>query len=497
MATSCGVQSFLLLLAFVISLFFLRLILGKNSRRRKNLPPGPFAWPIVGNIPQLKFSGHTYEVFVKKVHEKYGPIFTIWMGSTPRIIIAGRELAHKALIQNGAVFADRPVLSGTRKIFSSNQHSINMATYGPLWRSLRRNLVSETLSSSAITAFEVAREWSIERLLGNLRNQAAQNGGAVKVEENLYSAIFCILVYMCFGSKPDEATLKNLQDLMWEVTRSGSVGPKFLIPSIFERRRRVRAAEIRRRQRDTLLPLIHGRRGAAGGAYVDSLLALTLDNGRSLEDDDLVTLCAEFLNAGTDTTSTCLQWLMANLVIRQDVQARLYDEIVGVVGKEKPAQPADVQQMPYLGAVVKESLRRHPPGHFVMPHAVSEPCRLGGYDIPAEAWVNFFITAMASDPGAWPNPLEFRPERFADDGAEVDLTGTKEIKMIPFGAGRRICPGIDLALLHMHLIVARLVQEFEWQCKPGETVDLSEVQELTKVLKYPQPAIIKERVCHE
>jgi len=93
--------------------------------------------------------------------------------------------------------------------------------------------------------------------------------------------------------------------------------------------------------------------------------------------------------------------------------------------------------------------------------------------------------------------MEFRPERFADEGAEVDLTGTKELKMMPFSAGRRICPGIELGLLHMHLIVARLVQEFKWECKAGETVDLSEVQELTKVLKHPLPAIIKERARDE
>jgi len=188
---------------------------------------------------------------------------------------------------------------------------------------------------------------------------------------------------------------------------------------------------------------------------------------------------------------------MANLVIRQDVQARLYDEIIGVVGKGRPVESEDVQHMPFLHAVVKELLRCHPPGHFVMPHAVSQPCQLDGYDIPTEAWVNFFITAIATDPGAWQKPMEFRPERFADEGAEVDLTGTKELKMMPFSAGRRICPGIELGLLHMHLIVARLVQEFKWECKAGETVDLSEVQELTKVLKHPLPAIIKERARDE
>lgn len=150
--------------------------------------------------------------------------------------------------------------------------------------------------------------------------------------------------------------------------------------------------------------------------------------------------------------------------------------------------------MPYLQAVVMESLRRHPPGHFVFPHAVTRPCKLAGYEVPTDATVNFYVAGMGMDPGMWQNPWEFRPERFADEGVEVDLMESKEIKMMPFGAGRRICPGIGIAMLHLNLIVARLVQEFAWECKPGETVDLSETLELTTVMKYPLQAVIKERV---
>ena len=142
---------------------------------------------------------------------------------------------------------------------------------------------------------------------------------------------------------------------------------------------------------------------------------------------------------------------------------------------------------------MKETLRCHPPRHFVVPHDVTQPCELAGYEVPADAFINFRVVGMAMDPAVWPNPSEFRPERFADEGVEVDFTGTKEIKMMPFGAGRRVCPGIGLAMFHLNFIVARLVQEFSWECKPGETVDLSETLELTMVMKYPLQAVIKER----
>jgi len=498
MAILFGLNSFLhALLVLVISLLFLQLVRWKIWRYR-NLPPGPPAWPIVGNLLQIGFSSVAFQSSVKKFHERYGPIFTMWLGSRPMLVIATRELAHEALIQKGSVFADRPPVSGTRKIFTSNQHSINSATYGPLWRSLRRNLVSEALSPSALKAFREVRECGIGHLVENLRNEAARNGGAVTVVAQFRTAVFCIVLWMCFGSKQDEETMISVQGLMREVLlTSGGPDEALSIPGFFYRRPRARIAEIRRRQREALLALINQRRDApptAGGAYIDTLFNLTVDGGRSLHDDELVTLCSEFIIAGTDTTTTSLQWLMANLVICQDVQARLYDEIVSVTGRRKPAEENDLQRMPYLEAVVKETLRRHPPVHFFVRHAVPGPCDLAGYKVPADASVNFYVAGIGMDPGVWQNPSEFRPERFADEGVEVDLMGTKEIKMMPFGAGRRVCPGLGMAMLHLNLIVARLVQEFAWDCKPGETVDLSETVDLfSTVMKYPLQAVIKER----
>jgi hypothetical protein len=496
MAIPSGLNSFLqAILVLVISVFFLRLVLWR--RRCRNLPPGPPAWPIVGNLLQIGFSSGAFQSSVKKFHERYGPIFTVWLGSRPMLMIATRELAHEALIQKGSIFADRPLARGMRKLFTSNQHSINSAAYGPLWRSLRRNLVSEALSPSAMKAFGEVREWGIGHLVENLRNEAARNGGVVSVVEQIRTAVFCILLWMCFGSKPNEETVISVHGVMREVILTGGgLDESSAVLGFFYRRRRARMVEIRRRQREALLTLINRRRDAppsAGGAYIDTLFNLTVDGNRSLHDDELVTLCSEFISAGTDTTSTSLQWLMANLVIRQDTQARLYEEIVGVTGRAKPVEEDDLQRMPYLEAVVKETLRRHPPGHFLLPHAVTLPCELAGYKVPADASVNFYVAGIGMDPGVWQNPSEFKPERFADEGVEVDLTGTKEIKMMPFGAGRRVCAGLGLAMLHLNLIVARLVQEFAWDCKPGETVDLSETQESSMVMKYPLQAVIKER----
>jgi cytochrome P450 len=146
----------------------------------------------------------------------------------------------------------------------------------------------------------------------------------------------------------------------------------------------------------------------------------------------MINLCSEFLNAGTDTTSTGLQWIMAELVKNPAIQENLYNEIRATTGDEQvDVSEEDVHKMPYLKAVVLEGLRKHPPGHFVLPHKAAEDMEIGRYLIPKGAMVNFTIAEMGRDEREWEKPLEFSPERFLPGGAGegVDVTGNREIKM--------------------------------------------------------------------
>ena len=142
-----------------------------------------------------------------------------------------------------------------------------------------------------------------------------------------------------------------------------------------------------------------------------------------------------------------------------------------------------MNKIPYLKAVVLEGLRRHPPAHFVLPHAVTEDVVLDGYLVPKNAILNFMVAEMGWDSRVWEDPMEFKPERFlsGDDGV-FDINGSREIKMMPFGAGRRICPASGLAILHLEYFVANLVWNFEWKVVDGDEVDLSEKHEFTMVM---------------
>ncbi|KAM3730451.1 hypothetical protein ACB098_12G089000 [Castanea mollissima] len=502
----------------------LNLITTNNKVSENNkLPPGPYTFPIISNFLWLRKPFSELEHIIRKLHAKYGPIITIYIGFRPAIFVANRSFAHKALVQNGAVFADRPTPLPTNAVVSSNQHNISSAYYGPTWRLFRRNLSSEILHPSRVKSYSHARKWVMEILLNRLDSQS-KSGKHIVVKEDFQYSMFCLLVLMCFGDKLGETQIKKIEEVQRRLLLSFA---RFRIlnfwPSIGRivfRKRWEELFQLRTDQEAVLRPLVEARRRKVKQerqskakedknndgddefvvSYVDKLLDLELpEEKRKLSEDEMVCLCAEFLNGGTDTTSTALEWIMANLVKYPQIQERLFVEIKGVIGDgEKEVKEEDLNKMPYLKAVVLEGLRRHPPAHFVLPHAVTEDVVLDGYLIPKNATLNFMVAEMGWDSRVWEDPMEFKPERFlnGDDGGgeAFDITGSREIKMMPFGAGRRICPASGLAILHLEYFVANLVLNFEWNAVDGDEVDLSEKSEFTVVMKNPLKAHLSPRL---
>ncbi|KAL9423153.1 hypothetical protein AB3S75_035280 [Citrus x aurantiifolia] len=512
-----------LLKAFIINLLFT----SKNNK----LPPGPFTFPVIGTLPWLVKSPLEVEQILRKLHAKFGPIVTIPSGHCPAIFIADRALAHKALVQNGAVFADRPPALPVLKTITKDQRNISTGFYGPTWRLFRRNLTSEILHPSRAGTYKRARKWVLAVLLDRLKSESTRGGGddhpiPVSVNDHLQYAMFCLLVLMCFGDKLDHDQIKLIENVQ---RRRLQAFARFrlldfcpTLTKIFLRKKWEELFRSLKDQENTLFPLIRARKKAREEwlskkanhqqhadeeeyvlSYVDTLFDLRLPDheNRKLNEEEIYTLCSEFLTAGTDTTSAALQWIMANMVKYPRVQEKLYMEIKGVVGngeEEDEVKEEKLQNIPYLKAVVLEGLRRHPPGHFLLPHAVTEDFTLDGYLIPKNATINFMVAEMGLDPKVWEDPMAFQPERFlsAENGRveDFDITGSKEIKMMPFGAGRRICPGLGFSMLHLEYFVANLVWCFEWKAVDGDEIDFSEKQELSTMMKNPLRARISPRI---
>lgn len=368
-------------------------------------------------------------------------------------------------------------------------------------------MVQNMLSSTRLKEFRSVRENAMDTLIERIKAEAKANDGVVSVLKTARFAVFCILLAMCFGIEMDEETVEKMDQMMKAVliVLDPRIDDYLPILSPFFSKQRKKALEVRKEQIDYIVPFIERRRRALQNpgsdpqattfSYLDTLFDLKVDGRKSAPSHaELVSLCSEFLNGGTDTTATAIEWGIAQLIDNPEVQEKLYREVKASVGDRK-VDEKDVDKMPYLQAVVKELLRKHPPTYFSLTHAVTEPTTLAGYDIPTGVNVELYLPAISEDPKLWSDPEKFNPDRFVSGGEEADITGVTGIKMMPFGVGRRICPGLGMATVHVHLMLARMVQEFEWSAYPaGEKLDFAGKLEFTVVMKNKLRAKIKPRV---
>ncbi|GAB2214194.1 hypothetical protein Droror1_Dr00018534 [Drosera rotundifolia] len=486
-----------LLIAVITIAFSIKLV---NKSTKAKLPPCPQAIPIIGRFLWLTKPVHRFESILCSLNL---PIITVFLGPQTAIFIKSCTLAHRALIENGTVFADRPKWLYSRQFIDSYQLTISSERYGVTWRILRRNF-GETIHPSRIKSFTHVRRRVLGALLIRLESDAQV--GAVQVMDHFHFAVFSLLARMCFYDDLEDDHINEIKTVhrslllsfkKYEILHLWRALTRILLRSWWKE-----YVKKRRDQVEVILPFIRARKQLKMAAklnhvtsYVDTLSELIMQvdgNTRKLTEHEIVSLCSEFINAGTDTTATALQWIMANIVKYPNVQDKLYQEIRDVVGVEaKEVHEEDLPKLSYLRATVLEALRRHPPGQFLLPHGVTEQTKLGGHLVPKNATVNVMVAPIGRDPEVWENPMEFMPERFL--GEAFDITGSKEVKMIPFGVGRRICPAYGLAMLHMEYFVANLVWKFEWKVAERDEVDLTEKTEYTVVMKRPLRAEISRR----
>ncbi|CAL4906461.1 unnamed protein product [Urochloa decumbens] len=447
------------------------------------LPPGPTLLSPLGPLLLLAWTSFNIEPITLAAKYWYGSVFTLYLlPSSPVILVADRAVTHRVLVQSGAAFADRPPTNLPTAVFNGDRRTITTAAYGPLWRALRRNLTGGALHPSSLRRYAAVRADACkqQRWWGSGRPRASAPRRLPRVLQDVLRRHRRRRRGVHHRAAEGVPVVGGRVPGAWRVP-AGDQAP---VPAPVEAHDVAPAAAGEAlRPSDTSTP----------DCYVDT------DGGRNLTESEMVSLCSEFLSGGPDSTVTAMQWTMANLVVQREVvQAKLRAEINGIVaGEGGHVGEAHLPEMPYLKVVVLEGLRRHPPGRFMLPHAAAAAeVTIGGFSVPRHAAVNFTLGGMAMDAAVWRDPERFRPERFlpGGEGDGVDLTGRKEIKMMPFGAGRRICPGIEASLLHLEYFVASMVAAFEWREVPGEAVGLAEKLELTMVMRRQLRAIVVP--CH-
>ncbi len=200
------------------------------------------------------------------------------------------------------------------------------------------------------------------------------------------------------------------------------------------------------------------------------------------------------ITAGMDTTAITVEWAMAELIRNPRVQHKAQEELDRVIGLERVMTEADFSNLPYLQSVAKESLRLHPPTPLMLPHRANANVKVGGYDIPKGSNVHVNVWAVARDPAIWKNPLEYRPERFLEE--DVDMKG-HDFRLLPFGAGRRVCPGAQLGINLVTSMLGHLLHHFVWTPSEGikaEEIDLSENPGLVTYMRTPLQAVATTRL---
>ncbi|KAL6653104.1 hypothetical protein ACP70R_012029 [Stipagrostis hirtigluma subsp. patula] len=426
----------------------------------------------------------------------------------PRSIkVRDPAIARHMLIAQADAFSNRPptpfpvpLITGRRR--RRHSHGITTVPYGPHWRTLRRNLTASMLQPWRLGLLAPLQHEAVEALVGSLRSRDA--GDVVVIRDSLYTAVFALLTRLCFGDGVEPSHVLAMQRMMQEFRVAIGEARVFAggssLAKLVHWKRWRRFLAFRGKQALLFLPLVRARprRCDSGGGvrpYVDSLIDLQVPDGdaggkkRALTEDEMVSLIVEFLGA-TESIVACVEWPLAHLITRPDVQSKLRHELAGDDGGD--VSDERLGKMPYLHAVILECLRLHPPFPLILRDVRTEDVAVGAAPPPPGGIkVYFMLKDIASK--TWTDPDEFSPERFlaGGEGEGVGpLPGQKEIRMMPFGVGQRSCPGAGLGLMYVKCFLAALVREFEWVPPVGVRhggggVDMTELFGFIVVMKTP------------
>ncbi|XP_058083577.1 probable (S)-N-methylcoclaurine 3'-hydroxylase isozyme 2 [Magnolia sinica] len=456
-------------MAFLVILLFLPLIyLFLRKPSPKNLPPGPFAWPIIGTLlPKLKKQPH---IELSKLANTYGPLMLLKFGVEPVVVASSHTAAMEVLKDQDRVLSGRFAPHSTR-IKGYIEHSMVWADCTDYWKMIRKICRTELFSTKMLDAQASAREAKVVELIEFLRRK---DGEVVKFADVIFGAILNVLGALIFNKdvfdfedKTDNnlgmkgmirqlmilASIPNLADLYPILGRSDLQGL------------RKASAVCVKRMNDSWAGIVKERR-ASNDQSKNDFLQVLIDAG--FTDAQIDAMLLETFGPGSDTSTSTIEWAMAELLRNPTKLRKVREELDKVIGPNRAVKESDLPHLPYLHACVKETLRLHPPVTFLLPHRAIETCEVMNYTVPKDCQLMVNTYAIGRDPKTWPNPLSFTPERFLE--SDVDYQGN-DFHYIPFGAGRRICPGLSLATRVVRLILGSLIHTFEWSLPNGMNPD--------------------------
>ncbi|CAN7097637.1 unnamed protein product [Brassica rapa subsp. narinosa] len=496
----CFIFTFLWLLTrFCLSAFFFK------KQKDYDLPPSPPSLPVIGHLHHL-LSVPTHKSF-HKVSSKYGPLLHLRAFNIPIVLVSSGSMAHEVLSTNGLNFVTRdrevPIME---KSLLFGSFGFVSAPYGDYWKFMKKLLVTKLLGSHSLERTRLIRGEELKTFRAMLFDKAAKSE-AVDVGEEMMKLTNNTICRMIMGRKCSEEN-GEAEQIRSLVTESLGLVRKFLIAStvgrllkkvgisLFEKE----IMEVSERYDELLEKIIKEHEDNPNQKedrdMVDVLLEVCADDNAEfkISRNQIKALFVELLLGGTDTSAQTTQWIMAELINHPEILKTLREEIESVVGKTRLVQETDLSNLPYLQAVVKEGLRLHPHSPILVRNA-TEGCKIGEFYIPQNTTMIINSYAVMRDPDSWEEPDEFQPERFmvSPSKGKEEMREQLALNYIPFGSGRRGCPGTNLGYIFIGVAVGTMVQCFDWSVN-GNKVNMEETGDMTLRMAHPLKCTLVARV---
>ncbi|KAK4344867.1 hypothetical protein RND71_035043 [Anisodus tanguticus] len=488
---TCHLQAVLGLLAFV----FLHIILWRSRKTSKKLAPEvPGAWPIIGHLCQLSSTSENvpFARTLGALADKYGPIFTLRMGMYPYLIISNWEAAKDCLTTHDKDFAARPTSMAGQSI-GYKYARFTYSNFGPYYSQVRKLALTQVLSSTKLEKMRHIRVSEVENSIKDLYSltQVAPKN-EVNISEWFYQLTLNTIVKTICGKRyskieeDEEAqrcrkAFKGIMYVVGQIVLYDAV--PFPLFKYFDFQGHIKLMNNIYKDLDSILQgWLDDHMKKKDVKYedqdaIDAMLRATDVNefkayGYSQATVIKSTVLSLILD-GSDTTTVHLIWIMSLLLNNPHAMKHAQEEIDAKVGKDRWVEESDIKNLVYLQAIIKETLRLYPPVPLLLPHEAVQDCKVVGYDIPKGTRLYINAWKIHRDPDIWPEPEKFMPERFLTSKANIDAR-SQHFEFIPFGSGRRSCPGITFANLVTHLTFARLLQGFDFSKLSNAPIDMTE-----------------------
>ncbi|XP_004488758.1 cytochrome P450 71AU50-like [Cicer arietinum] len=450
----------------LVSLFCLWL--WRNMKKVKRLPPGPIGLPILGSLLKLGSNPHRD---LHQLSQKYGPIMHMRLGLIPTIVVSSPQAAKHFLKTHDLVFASRPYVEAAKYIFWE-QKDVAFCEYGSYWRNMRKMCTLELMSQSKINSFRSMREEEVDILIKFLR-EASNDGTKVDISAKVSTLMVDMTCRMVVGKKYmdkelDEKGFKLMMDEAMNLLGTPNIGDYIPYIGLLDLQGLTKRMKVISKIFDDFFDKIieeHIKSNDKDGEpmdFVDVLLGFlgTEEYDYRIERSNIKAIMMDIFIASTDTSSTTIEWTISELLKNPRVMKKVQKELESVVGLKRKVEESDLDKLEYLDMVIKESFRIHPAGPLLIPHQSLEDCMVEDFFIPKNSRVIVNAWSIMRDKMAWSDPEKFWPERF--EGSNIDAKGSY-FELIPFGSGRRGCPGLKLGLTIVRLVVAQLVHCFDFK----------------------------------